>query len=433
MKCPKCNHEQASSIECEACGIIFEKYYKHQKRLEEIDKKGSASGTGNSSGGMIWIVLGVVVSSIIAVIFYYSSNDNQTISPEQSVQIVKPNESIKDKPVLLGIKKQLYAARPPRNNIEIARNATVFIESDWGLGSGFFIDADCHIVTNRHVVEFSKKDREMLSDQLKQLKRIIEQEERAIAKIERQARIVFDDDYRRRQMNELEQRKEKLITLKRQYNDYKYKLSYDQLDRLEDAIGFEEEEIVRIEKELNTLYNGEYQQELKEELEKRKDRLNEAKERYEKYSRKMDSSKFGAVGVDLKITLVDDTEYSISSIELSDNHDLALLSPGLSGCPYIEASDQDQLEQGKKVYTIGSPVGLKYTVTSGIVSGYRKLLDEEFIQTDAPINPGNSGGPLIDDAGKVIGVNSAIIKNTEGIGFAIPIKAVFDDFGRYIN
>jgi S1-C subfamily serine protease len=69
-------------------------------------------------------------------------------------------------------------------------------------------------------------------------------------------------------------------------------------------------------------------------------------------------------------------------------------------------------------------------VTAGIFSGYRQREDtkEIFLQTDAPTNPGNSGGPLIDERGFVHGVNTMIIKDTQGIGFAIPIQAVFEEF-----
>ena len=73
-------------------------------------------------------------------------------------------------------------------------------------------------------------------------------------------------------------------------------------------------------------------------------------------------------------------------------------------------------------------MGLKHTVTSGIVSGLRKYNGNVYIQTDAPINPGNSGGPLIDMDGKILGVNTAVARNAVGIGFAIPIKTVFDEF-----
>ena len=73
---------------------------------------------------------------------------------------------------------------------------------------------------------------------------------------------------------------------------------------------------------------------------------------------------------------------------------------------------------------------MRNTVTSGIFSGYRKAAgnDDIYLQIDAPINPGNSGGPLIDGHGNVYGVNTMILTNTEGLGFAIPIEAVFDDF-----
>jgi S1-C subfamily serine protease len=67
-------------------------------------------------------------------------------------------------------------------------------------------------------------------------------------------------------------------------------------------------------------------------------------------------------------------------------------------------------------------------VTSGIFSGYGELDKHRALQTDAPINPGNSGGPLINEAGQVLGVNTAILSGTQGIGFAIPIEQVFDSF-----
>jgi S1-C subfamily serine protease len=80
------------------------------------------------------------------------------------------------------------------------------------------------------------------------------------------------------------------------------------------------------------------------------------------------------------------------------------------------------------VYTVGHPVGLRHSVTSGIISGFREHAGVRYIQTDAPINPGNSGGPLIDLNGEVVGVNTMILADTEGIGFAIPIEVVLDEF-----
>ncbi|MDA8413054.1 MAG: DegQ family serine endoprotease [Desulfobacteraceae bacterium] len=91
-----------------------------------------------------------------------------------------------------------------------------------------------------------------------------------------------------------------------------------------------------------------------------------------------------------------------------------------------DLGDSDALEVGEWVMAIGNPFGLSQTVTAGIVSAKGRVIGngpyDDFIQTDASINPGNSGGPLFNAAGKVIGINTAIIAGGQGIGFAIPIN-----------
>ena len=96
--------------------------------------------------------------------------------------------------------------------------------------------------------------------------------------------------------------------------------------------------------------------------------------------------------------------------------------------PFAKLGASAQLEVGDWVMAIGNPFGLEHTVTAGIVSAKGRVIGagpyDNFIQTDASINPGNSGGPLINAAGEVIGVNSAIFSQSGGnvgIGFAIPI------------
>lgn len=93
-----------------------------------------------------------------------------------------------------------------------------------------------------------------------------------------------------------------------------------------------------------------------------------------------------------------------------------------------ELGDSDALEVGEWVMAIGNPFGLAQTVTAGIVSAKGRVIGsgpyDDFIQTDASINPGNSGGPLFNSQGKVVGINTAIIANGQGIGFAIPINIV---------
>ncbi len=107
--------------------------------------------------------------------------------------------------------------------------------------------------------------------------------------------------------------------------------------------------------------------------------------------------------------------------------DLALVqvqSPGLKPAPL---GDSNQIRVGQWAIAIGSPFGLEQTVTVGVISatgrkGLGKGTYGDFIQTDASINPGNSGGPLLDISGRVIGINSMISAQGQGIGFAIPIN-----------
>lgn len=84
-----------------------------------------------------------------------------------------------------------------------------------------------------------------------------------------------------------------------------------------------------------------------------------------------------------------------------------------------------EVQIGENVYAIGSPRGLDHTLTRGIISALnRELSGRRYVQTDAAINPGNSGGPLLNEEGKVIGVNTLILQQTVGIGFAIPTEVV---------
>jgi serine protease Do len=100
----------------------------------------------------------------------------------------------------------------------------------------------------------------------------------------------------------------------------------------------------------------------------------------------------------------------------------------------VDIGDSDAVRVGEWVIAIGNPFGLEQTVTAGIVSAKGRVIGagayDNFIQTDASINPGNSGGPLFNMAGKVIGINTAIVAQGQGIGFAIPMnmaKSILSD------
>ncbi|MBW1910396.1 MAG: DegQ family serine endoprotease [Deltaproteobacteria bacterium] len=133
---------------------------------------------------------------------------------------------------------------------------------------------------------------------------------------------------------------------------------------------------------------------------------------------------------EIKVKLADEREFSAKIIGRDRKTDLALIriEPDNQLIP-LPLGDSDKLEVGDWVVAIGNPFGLGNTVTAGIVSAkYRQIGAgpyDNFIQTDASINPGNSGGPLLNTAGEVIGINSAIFSRSGGnigIGFAIPIN-----------
>ncbi|MBM4272356.1 MAG: DegQ family serine endoprotease [Deltaproteobacteria bacterium] len=126
------------------------------------------------------------------------------------------------------------------------------------------------------------------------------------------------------------------------------------------------------------------------------------------------------------------------------NTDIALIKiTPANSLPVAALGNSDTLRVGETVFAIGNPFGLEHTVTAGIVSAKGRVIGsgpyDNFIQTDASINPGNSGGPLFNMRGEVIGINTAIVAQGQGIGFAIPInlaKSILSDLktkGRVIR
>ena len=136
------------------------------------------------------------------------------------------------------------------------------------------------------------------------------------------------------------------------------------------------------------------------------------------------------------VKLADGRDYPATLVGASPAHDIAVLKIVPTGKPLVPVAvgTSDDLRVGQKVFAIGNPFGLDWTLTTGIVSALDRSLDTEsgnvirhLVQTDAAINPGNSGGPLLDSAGRLIGVNTAIYSPSgasAGVGFAVPVDTV---------
>ena len=254
--------------------------------------------------------------------------------------------------------------------VEAARSATVFIRTAWGLGSGFIIDADCHVVTNRHVVETDGARVAASVDRTPEMQTSI-----AVNQQRLQAAIFA-------------------AQLRRHVLAGQPGTNLEQL-QLEERIRQMQQALAGLPQQVDATIAA---------------KVSEG-----------DRSGFS-------VTLPDGTHYEALHAQLSQNMDLALIRLPADHCPFIAAARGVAPRIGERVYTIGNPSGLAYTVTTGVVSGMRELDGRVYVQTDAPINPGNSGGPLITEQGRVIGINSMVMRGVSGIGFAIPIDAVYGEF-----
>jgi len=130
---------------------------------------------------------------------------------------------------------------------------------------------------------------------------------------------------------------------------------------------------------------------------------------------------------ELLVHLHDGRELRGRVVGTNPRFDVALVHVPLKGLKPAALADSTQLHVGQWAIAIGSPFGLEKTMTVGVISatgrrGLGKGTYGDFIQTDASINPGNSGGPLLDINGRVVGINTMIAAQAQGIGFAIPIN-----------
>jgi S1-C subfamily serine protease len=370
--CPKCQHEQNGQVECEACGVIFARYNRFQqkqKEQEEILQTGKPQQKTPSR--LLQVALLVIVTA--SVTYYFSRGKTEQGIPAANT-VESPTTTIQE--VLPEVKTPAHSSRPVPQNaipathvnpIEHASNATVSIETPWGVGSGFFVKEN-YIITNKHVVETNKEE----------------------------------------------------------LKDFRSKVQTHS-----ELIDLENQKIREMHQKMNELPEGPSRKQLAIIIERHKEELAKVLPQFEQEEKQLKNLEKHIQPGDIKIIMANGEKYTANHLEVSQKNDLALLSLYASDQTLLERpAGNTVLQQGDKVYTIGSPVGLRNTVTAGIFSGYRKREADGvlLLQVDAPINPGNSGGPLIDEKGFVRGVNTMILRNTQGIGFAIPIETVYEEF-----
>jgi len=128
--------------------------------------------------------------------------------------------------------------------------------------------------------------------------------------------------------------------------------------------------------------------------------------------------------------------YDYDVIAVSPEKDLALLKTNTKrSFDWLPLASSKEVKVGTKVVALGSPLGLDFTVTEGIVSAVNRRSADgvDFVQIDVPVNPGNSGGPIVDISGNVIGITTSKIRGSEGIGFAVEADAVTSFVSDYIT
>src|SRR5215813_1500771 len=143
---------------------------------------------------------------------------------------------------------------------------------------------------------------------------------------------------------------------------------------------------------------------------------------------------------DMKVTLGDGREFKATRVGTDSETDLAVIKINAHDLPFAKLGNSDAVQQGEWVIALGSPFGLKQTMTAGIISAVGRNLGrgsfDNYLQTDASINPGNSGGPLVNMSAEVIGINTLIFSQSgasEGVGFSIPSNLANKVYGSLVK
>lgn len=332
-----------------------------------------------------------------------SEVDRLIYTEKRSKQITTPNKAVSTASGR-DLKAVLESKLTPKGPIENANLAVISIMTSAGSGSGFFINSDGLIVTNRHVIRGSdvnnKKAEQVMAVATKRLKEWQTNLKREKSHIDQYGRNL----------------KQNWTSFKKTVKEQGEQIAKDRRLAAENSL----KEKSRYLEEWLRDYNGRKN----DFLAKKREIDNQIKTFHQQNKELSSQSRF-------TITLADGEDKSAILYRVSDQHDLALLKLNGYQTPYLEVAERDSITLGQPVYAIGSPLQLKNSVTSGVISNFRG----EYIQTNSEIYPGNSGGPLVTEDGEVVGVNSMklITEKFEGLGFAINISEVLAEFPDYFT
>ncbi len=295
------------------------------------------------------------------------------------------------------LKKSLSERFQPKNEIEMASIGTVTVISPMGQGSGFFVSEDGYIITNRHVIQGDEEQLDQVSGQF----------EDADEKVE-----VLEDRF--------QEEEKKLEKARKQLTDYRYSI-----DRMKEG------QRRSVEEQKYAIHMERFNR-WERDFERRKSEFSSELDNYRKKKSDFNYTKSMArLARNFTVTLKDGSEHAVRLAAVSPDHDLALLKLDDAVTPSLLPGNIRALMQGAPLYAVGSPVGLRDTVSAGVFSGFHT----SFIKTNAQIYPGNSGGPLINEKGEVIGINTfkQLTRKFEGLGFAIPIDTALKEFSRHLR
>lgn len=326
-----------------------------------------------------------------------SANQVQEISYAKSQKAAETPKASSD------LTAQLRERLQPKTPLEEASLRTLAVKTVVGFGSGFFISENGLIVTNKHVVRGSEEDTAQIRRQIDRFGQDLGEYGRQLSQLRKSI------DQRRSDLRRHREILREAETSGRA-DERQLALRKKELDAFEASLAAEEKRYHEAQRDYDSVKGD-------------ADRQAEQFRDGQRQLARQDS---------FEVVLADQTKLHAKLCAISPEHDLALLQIEGTDTPRLEPVKRAGLTLGQQVYALGSPadLSLQNTVTSGVLSGFRA----NFIQTNAQIYPGNSGGPLIDEQGRVIGVNTMkeLTRKFEGLGFAIPIETVLSEFKEFL-